>query len=251
MRGRGSDQGGHWPVGIWFAMVGVSAGTVASFSLIGWTFAKDLYGGGDGTEPLGYDPQTVVIEADETPVGVTGGDEGPLGPAGPEHEPQIAVSPAEPQAERIVEADEADDLPELDPREEAATETSTPPQLVPVEDEDDDCGREEAAPDGNTGADHNGGNGNGEGQGQGQGQGQSQGQGQGQGQGRGNGDHWDRPDLPELDLELDLDLDAVFDQADIELDLEYDAATVPELEPEDPSDAASEPAPGGSTGIKD
>jgi hypothetical protein len=224
VRDRGSDQGGHWPVGIWFAMVGVSAGTVASFSLIGWTFAKELYGAGDGAEPLDYDPQTVVIEAEETPdpVSVAGGGEDPIGPGGPGPDPQIAVSPAEPQAERIA-ADEVDP-PENDPREEEAPETSAPPHLVPV-DEDDGCGREEAAPDWDSGADHNGGNDNDQGQGQ--------------------GHDWDHYDLPEPDLDLGLDLDLVFDQADIELDLEFDGAAepAPEFEPEAAFDPASDYLP--------
>ncbi|MDA1362779.1 hypothetical protein O1R50_24385 [Glycomyces luteolus] len=146
MSGRGNDQEGRWPVGIWFAMVGVSAGTVASFSLIGWTFARDLYGGEDGTEPLHYEPQTVVIEAEETPgpEGIAGGDEGPAGgPADPGPEPQIAVSPAEPQAERIAEAGGAD--PRLELEDEPVLVQSKPPQLVPVEEDEGDCGPEESA----------------------------------------------------------------------------------------------------------
>ncbi|WP_205324384.1 hypothetical protein [Glycomyces sp. YM15] len=201
MSGRGSDQGGRWPVGIWFAMVGVSAGTVASFSLIGWTFARNLYGGDDGTEPLHYEPQTVVIEAEKTPdpAGVAGGDEEPADPAGPGPEPQIAVSPAEPQAERIVEADAADE-PRLEPEDEPVPEQSAPPRLVPVD--EDDCGREEGAEapewydDWDVDWDHV----------------------------RGDGD--DRGGHGRDDLELyELDLDLEFDQDGIELDLE--------LEPED------------------
>ncbi|MFG3338496.1 hypothetical protein [Glycomyces sp. NPDC048151] len=212
MRGRGSDQGGRWPVGIWFAMVGVSAGTVASFSLIGWTFAKDLYGGGDGAEPLDYDPQTVVIEADETPdpAGVAGGDDspvGPSGPSGPGPEPRIAVSAAEPQAERIVEADDAE-APPHEPSDERADEPvpeqSTPPQLVPVDGSDGDCGREEADDpelvpdwddDWNWDAGHSSDYG------------------------------WDDPGYAEPDLE------AALDTAEIRLDLEFDPASDTETDP--------------------
>jgi hypothetical protein len=149
VRGSGSDQGGRWPVGIWFAMVGVSAGTVASFSLIGWTFARDLYGGGDGTVPLDYEPQTVVIEADETPdpIGVAGGDGGPVDPAGPGPEPQIGISAAEPRAERLEDAEVGAALPPEEPRGGPASEESAPPQLVPVGENEEDCGREESDPD--------------------------------------------------------------------------------------------------------
>jgi hypothetical protein len=204
VRGRGSDQGGRWPVGIWFAMVGVSAGTVASFSLIGWTFARDLYGGGDGTVPLDYEPQTVVIEADETPdpIGVAGGDDGPVDPAGPGPgaEPQIGISAAEPRAERLQDAEVEAALPPEEPRDEPAREESAPPQLVPVGEDEEDCGREESDPDphwdGHWGDDGDG--------------------------GRDHGHDWDSGgdresaayELPELDLDLGLDEDS------IELELE-------------------------------
>jgi hypothetical protein len=141
MGGAGNDQGGRWPVGIWFALVGVSAGTVASFALIGWTFARELYGGGDGAEPLHYEPETVVIEADETPApaGAAGADEEPLGPEEPGAEPQLVASPAEPRAERIAEGD-------TPPRETLVLvpQETDPPQLVPVE-EHDPCEQEEEA----------------------------------------------------------------------------------------------------------
>lgn len=146
MSGTGNDQGGHWPVGIWFALVGVSAGTVASFALIGWTFARGL-DGGDGAEPLEYDAETVVIEAEETPdpEGIAGGDDGQEGLVEPGAEPRIAASAAEPQAGPIAESGDdagpAADAPRGDEPE--------PPQLVPIEeDEDGDgCGREEEADD--------------------------------------------------------------------------------------------------------
>jgi hypothetical protein len=203
VRGRGSDQGGRWPVGIWFAMVGVSAGTVASFSLIGWTFARDLYGGGDGTEPLHYEPQTVVIEADETPepVGVAGGDDGPAGPAEPGPEPQIAVSPAEPQAERIVEADDTEDRryePEADP----LPEESAPPQLVPVEEDEGDCGREESGHEPGWEPDWNGDWDRGDDDDSG---------------GEDGGGNRDDREAHEIDLDLE------FDRDHIELDLEFES----------------------------
>lgn len=195
MRGKGSDQGGHWPVGIWFAMVGVSAGTVAAFSLIGWTFAKALYGGGDGTEPLDYEPQTVVIEAETPdPAGAAGEN---AGPAGPGPEPRIAISPAaEPRAERIAEADDADS-PRHQPDDGGALEAITPPQLVPVEEEDDPCGPEESGE-------------------------QTQG---------GGTEEPQRPDwdddsfLDELDVDIELDradVDLQLDRADVDLDLDVD-----------------------------
>lgn len=221
MRGRGNDQGGRWPVGIWFAMVGVSAGTVASFSLIGWTFARDLYGGGDGAEPLGYEPQTVVIEAEETPepIGVAGGDDDPAEPAEPGPEPQIAVSPAEPRAERLQD----DDIEAASVHDEPVLEESAPPQLVPVDEDDGDCGREESdEPDREH--DWDGGWNNG-------------GHGHGGDHGSDHGDH-DRDYQPH-----DLDLDAAFNQADIELDLEA-AIDQADLELESALDSAFDPAIG-------
>ncbi|MEV3937807.1 hypothetical protein AB0K52_17725 [Glycomyces sp. NPDC049804] len=210
MRGKGSDQGGHWPVGIWFAMVGVSAGTVAAFSLIGWTFAKDLYGGGDGIEPLDYEPQTVVIEAETPdPVGVAGGDGGPLGP-GPE--PRIAISPAaEPQAERIGEADDAGGAPR-EPDDGRVPE-SAPPQLVPVEEEDGPCPPEESGEDETPG-------------------------GTGDDESPAWPDHWsgDWEDLRDWDA---IDLDEL--GLDIELDLKLDRAV--ELEAEARSEAESQEQP--------
>lgn len=197
MRGKGSDQGGHWPVGIWFAMVGVSAGTVAAFSLIGWTFAKGLYGGGDGAEPLDYDPQTVVIEAETPdPAGVAGGDDGPPG-LGPE--PRIAISPAaEPQAERIAEADDAGGGAPREPDDGRVPE-SAPPQLVPVEEEDGPCPPEESGED----------------------------------DGHGGGDIGDDEspawpdgwkDVYDRDsIKLDIDLDLNLDQADVDLEAAFDA----------------------------
>ncbi|MEU5154501.1 hypothetical protein [Glycomyces sp. NPDC021274] len=243
MRGRGNDQGGRWPVGIWFAMVGVSAGTVASFSLIGWTFARDLYGGGDGAEPLDYEPQTVVIEADELPdpAGGAGGD-GPVGPADPDPgaEPQIGISAAEPRAERLQDAEvEAFEPPEV-PQDDPAPEASAPPQLVPVG--EDECGRDEAdEPDGpqwdggweehwDCGWDS--------------------------GHGRDDDDdddderdddHGDRArgdyELPEIELDIE------FDDSSIDLELELESASPaaaddPESAPDLASDHESGPAPG-------
>lgn len=197
----GNDQGGRWPVGIWFAMVGVSAGTVASFSLIGWTFARDLYGGG-GAEPLGYEPQTVVIEGEKTPdpVGVAGGDE-PIGPALPGPEPQIAVSPAEPRAERLqdAEVEAARPTPER-PRDEPVPESSTPPQLVPIGEDEDPCdpGEDAGEPD------------------------------------------WDPYDPPELVPVPDIPaFEDVFEEADFELELEFDLGAVADAAADLESDAAA------------
>ncbi|MCC3764732.1 hypothetical protein K3N28_16870 [Glycomyces sp. TRM65418] len=166
MRCKGSDQGGRWPVGIWFALVGMSAGTVGSFSLIGWTFAQGLYDGESGAEPLEFDPGTVVIEAEEPPVdepedeGLAGGDDGLDGLTEPGREPDTAASPAEPRTGRVEETAEApEEVPEApveESREERhEAEATEPPHLVPVdEDEDDgDCGHDEAehGPDGRHG----------------------------------------------------------------------------------------------------
>jgi hypothetical protein len=149
VRGKGTDQGGRWSVGIWFALVGVSAGTVASFSLIGWTFTQGLYDGDGGAEPLEFHSETVVIEAGETPApeGVAGGDELD-GLIEPGSEPDAAASPAEPRAERVQE--DAEDAPEApaetpgDARPEEQqheVEETEPPQLVPVDEDehDGDC----------------------------------------------------------------------------------------------------------------
>ncbi|RRR96020.1 hypothetical protein [Glycomyces terrestris] len=139
MRGRGSDLGGRWPVGIWFALVGVSAGTVASFAMLGWTFTRGLYTGGEADEPVQIDSGTVIIEGEEPPAepgdveGLAGGDPLPEGLA----EPGAGVDPepAEPQAEPLPEpADEPGPPVESDPVEEGG-EQSEPPKLVPVEEE--------------------------------------------------------------------------------------------------------------------
>lgn len=189
MSGTGNDQGGHWPVGLWFAMVGVSAGTVASFALIGWTFTRGLDGGA-GPEPLEYDPETVIIEAEETPgpEGIAGGDDGQEGLLEPGAEPQIAAGPAEPQAGRISEGDgDAGPLAGEPRGDEPAPEGSEPPQLVPIEEDDNVCGREEEAYD----------------------------PGGEQGGNDGRGDHdWADHELQELDL------DVVYGQVDIEFELE-------------------------------
>lgn len=151
MRGKRNDQGGRWPLGIWFALVGMSAGTVASFSLIGWTFTRGLYVGG-GAEPLEYESETVILEAEVTtgPEGIAGGD-APEGLIEPGAVPEFAASPAEPRAERMPEAD-GGGAPAHDPRDgepesdETASGEPEPPHLVPV-DEDDGGGRDEEALD--------------------------------------------------------------------------------------------------------
>ncbi|MDN3243780.1 hypothetical protein [Glycomyces tritici] len=234
MRGSSSDQGGRWPVGIWFAMVGVSAGTVASFSLIGWTFARDLYGGGEGTVPLDYEPQTVVIEADATPdpAGVAGGD-GPAGPAadpgGPGSAPQIGVSAAEPRAERLEDAEIGAAQPPEEPSDEHALEESTPPQLVPIGEDDGDCGPEEAADE--PGWDPHWGGGWEEGWHSDQGDAGESGQDQ-------DGHHregdWVDYELPELELDLEFDASSI--------DLELESASQPAAEDSEPESEDPEPA---------
>lgn len=160
MHGRGSDQGGRspvgrWPVGMWFALVGVSAGTVASFALVGWTFTRGLYTGPGTAEPFEFESGTVVIEAEEVPdaaggvgEGAAGGDEAGLGGlVEPGGVAEIDPSAAEPQAERVPEADQehSGEEPEGKPDEERGEADEDPPELLPVEDEDRGCGRDEEA----------------------------------------------------------------------------------------------------------
>lgn len=150
MHGRGSDQGGRWPVGIWFALVGISAGTVASFAMVGWTFTRGLYTGADGTEPMEIESGTVIIEGEEPPAtpgeiaGLAGAEPVPGGLA----EPGEGVEPvaAEPQAELVPQRDrgEPDDAP--GPPVEEGGEESEPPQLVPIG--EDPCGPEESGDNG-------------------------------------------------------------------------------------------------------
>ncbi|MEU6247057.1 hypothetical protein [Glycomyces sp. NPDC047010] len=149
MHGRGSDQGGRWPVGIWFALVGISAGTVASFAMVGWTFTRGLYTGDDGAEPVEIESGTVVIEGDEPPAtpgeieGIAGAEPVPGGLA----EPGEGVEPvaAEPQAELVQqherEPEEAPGAPVEEGGEEGGEEAE-PPRLVPVD--EDPCGPEES-----------------------------------------------------------------------------------------------------------
>lgn len=150
MHGRGSDQGGRWPVGIWFALVGISAGTVASFAMVGWTFTRGLYTGADGTEPMEIESGTVIIEGEESPAtpgeiaGLAGAEPSPGGLA----EPGEGVEPvaAEPQAELVPQRDrgEPDDAP--GPPVEEGGEESEPPRLVPIG--EDPCGPEESSDNG-------------------------------------------------------------------------------------------------------
>lgn len=151
MRGRGSDQGGRWPVGIWFALVGVSAGTVASFAMVGWTFTRGLYTGEDATAPVEIDSGTVVIEGEEPPAtpgieGIAGGDPVPDGLAEPGA--GIDPEPAEPRAEPLPGGDrEAEPGPPVEESgEHEGDSESEPPRLVPVG-EDGPCSPEESEED--------------------------------------------------------------------------------------------------------
>jgi len=146
VHGRGSDQGGRWPVGIWFALVGISAGTVASFAMVGWTFTRGLYTGADGVEPVEIESGTVIIEGDEPPAtpgeieGIAGAEPVPGGLA----EPGEGVEPvaAEPQAELVQQHDREPEEAPGPPVEEGGEEASEPPRLVPVD--EDPCGPEES-----------------------------------------------------------------------------------------------------------
>jgi hypothetical protein len=151
---RGSDQGGRWPVGIWFALVGVSAGTVASFALIGWAFTRGLYTGEDASVPVEIEPETVVIKGEEPPAtpgieGIAGADPVPDGLAEPGA--GIDPEPAEPQAEPIsgggADSEPGPALREVADSEDADEEDAEepePPRLVPIE-EDAPCPPEESA----------------------------------------------------------------------------------------------------------
>jgi hypothetical protein len=127
VRRRGSDQVGRWPWEVWFALVGVSAGTVASFAGVGWAFlhAAGLVGGTGEATPLSWGHEEVVIEAEED----LEGESTPEDQAEPsttvrrEPEPEVApieeeTTPAEPSLEPIPVAEAVE------------------PQLVPVEPED-------------------------------------------------------------------------------------------------------------------
>ncbi|GAA1695778.1 hypothetical protein GCM10009830_49610 [Glycomyces endophyticus] len=161
MRGRGSDQGGRWPVGIWFALVGVSAGTVASFAMLGWTFARGLYTGADGDEPYEIESGTVVIEGEEPavdPGGLDGapGDPAPGGLAGP----GAGVDPeaAKPQVEPLPEPEPepaAEPGPPVEEAPEESAEATEPPRLVPVEEEEEElpCPEESGDDPGHGGGD--------------------------------------------------------------------------------------------------
>ncbi|WP_026923328.1 hypothetical protein [Glycomyces arizonensis] len=125
MRRRGSDQVGRWPWGVWLALVGVSAGTVASFAAVGWAFlyATGPSEGSGDAEPLAWDQDRVVIEPEETP-----GDTSAPGGAEPTAE---ALSAPEPEA-ATVPVESAPDEPEPEHVAEAA---EVDPRLVPVEPE--------------------------------------------------------------------------------------------------------------------
>lgn len=68
MRRKGSDQVGRWPWGVWLALVGVSAGTVASFAAVGWAFMHTvgLVEESGDARPFAWDRDGVVIEAEKT-----------------------------------------------------------------------------------------------------------------------------------------------------------------------------------------
>lgn len=62
---RSFDRASRWPWGVWFALVGVSAGTVASFALVGWVFVSASgQGGASGAAGApGWADEAVVLEA--------------------------------------------------------------------------------------------------------------------------------------------------------------------------------------------
>lgn len=138
----GSDRAGRWPWGVWFALVGVSAGTVASFASVGWAFlwAADLGDETDGVEPVRWDRESVVIEAaPETEATTTPEDEAPATEPPAVSAPEVSVT--ETESERTLE------------RADAEEEAETPlPVLVPIE-ERDECESDQARPDRSRGKD--------------------------------------------------------------------------------------------------
>ena len=139
MRYEGSDQVGRWPWGVWLALVGVSAGTVASFAAVGWAFlsAAGAYDAGtDSAAPPGWVQDDVVIEAEPTPEpgAVATGPE-PTTEASSVPEPE--VEPAEPETREPVLAPVPERAPaEPDEPEDPTESESDPPKLVPIEEED-------------------------------------------------------------------------------------------------------------------
>ncbi|MCH7229519.1 hypothetical protein L0U85_01380 [Glycomyces sp. L485] len=131
MRHEGSDQVGRWPWGVWLALVGVSAGTVASFAAVGWVFlSADLYRGTDAAGPPKRAEDQVVIEAEETPVPEPG-------PGGSEPTTQALSAPV-PEAAPV--GNQAEPIPER-----AGEVPAEDPRLVPVED-DPECELREERP---------------------------------------------------------------------------------------------------------
>lgn len=146
MRVEGSDQGGRWPVGLWFALVGMSAGTVASFAAVGWTFTSGLYDDEPAVAlPPNVEPGTVVIEADES--AATSGEDppGPV-PTGPETEPIAGPGTVEPRSEPVREDPVLEPVAPPPPAEreeergEEHAEVEDPPRLVPIEESGPECG---------------------------------------------------------------------------------------------------------------
>ncbi len=123
MRRKGSDQVGRWPWGVWLALVGVSAGTVASFAAVGWAFmhAAGLVEESGAAHPLAWDRDGVVIEAERTTEG---------GQEAEDAEPTAgALSAPEPEAATVTAEEERQ--PSAEPRPERPAEAS--PQLMPTE----------------------------------------------------------------------------------------------------------------------
>lgn len=133
-----TDRASRWPWGVWFALVGVSAGTVASFALVGWAFVAAT-GPNEAIEaaPVPAD-ETVVLEAAPEA-------EEPEPPAGPAVEPPLV---SEPEAERVPDPDlEPAAAPEAEadrPEESGGAEEE--PRLVPLTPPEDrrECGRPES-----------------------------------------------------------------------------------------------------------
>ncbi|WP_100445087.1 hypothetical protein [Glycomyces xiaoerkulensis] len=136
----GGNRTGGWPLGAWFALVGVSAGTVAMFAAVAWAFtdATGLYEGSEAAGPPGWaveDPMVIDAESAPSPTPDSPTGRAPGGGAG---EPRV-----EPLGgERTGEPPESDPATGHGPSEEPAAPTapteeasSSSPADGPVEEE--------------------------------------------------------------------------------------------------------------------
>ncbi|GAB3226461.1 hypothetical protein GCM10027447_16660 [Glycomyces halotolerans] len=129
----GSDREVKWPPGAWLALVGVSAGTVASFAGIGWAFmhSAGFYDDPEAGDPAAWPQESVVIE---------GGPGDPPGPdrdeptSEPSERPEGGGGASVPRAEKIRTAGpdaEAGAATEAGGAPEESAETGSEERLAP------------------------------------------------------------------------------------------------------------------------